>query len=67
MERIAKEGMWLTKKPTNERCRFFSKRISGVNQEALDAYEEVTDEYKQNYEQWLTDLRKKEAEEDDDE
>lgn len=67
MERIAKDGMWLTKKPSNERCRFFHKRITAPTQEAADAYEEVTDEYKKNYEQWLSSLRKKEAEEDDEE
>lgn len=62
MERIAKEGMWLTKEPTNKKSRSFSKRVTAPTQEALNAYEDVTDEYKQNYEKQMAELRRQEIE-----
>lgn len=67
MERIAQEGKWLTKTPSNERSRMFYKKVSSPTQEGLDAFEEVTDEYKQFWEHQQAELRKQDAVSDEDE
>lgn len=66
MERIAKEGMWLTKTPQNERNRKFYTKISGTPA-SLDIFEEVTDKFKTDYEKWLADEYKKDVEKEEEE
>jgi hypothetical protein len=66
MERIAKEGMWLTKTPQNKRNRKFYTKISGTPA-SLDTFEEVTDKFKTDYEKWLADEYKKDVEKEEEE
>jgi hypothetical protein len=58
MERIAQDGFWLTKKPANPKQRTFFTRLTG-DEQSLAEFEMVTDQYKENYEQWLAAEKKK--------
>ena len=66
MERVAQEGKWLTKTPQNERSRMFYTKVTGTEQ-SLAEFEEVTDKFKTDYEKWLAEERRKDAEKEDEE